>query len=431
MDNFAGKKILILGSFAAMLDVVEYANQAGAYTICADYYDDSPCKRIAAEAWDVSTVDLDALETMARNAEIDGVFASHGDFNIANAANLAKRLGLPFYTSAESARMTMDKEEFWSICHDNGVLVPKRYEPCDEEAFSEPEGIEYPVIVKPVDNSGGRGISICYDRDELESACKVAHASSKQGRIVIEQLLQGNEVSVSYAMQDGTSVCTSVHDRYLMSVGDGTMQLPLAYVYPSQQTDLFLKNDDEAVRRMLAAAGANNGACFIQGFIQGEHVAFYEMGYRLGGSRQYQILEAENNANTMHALLRYSLTGRMFFGDEMSRFDPRFKSSYCTLWLMGKPGTIKEIRGIQAVKSMPETIATNQWLVPGEGVQEKDWGTLSQTVFEVALHAADRQHLAEAINRVYEVFDIIGEDGSSLLLGRLNTDELFVNRLEA
>lgn len=215
-----------------------------------------------------------------------------------------------------------------------------------------------------------------------------------------------------------------------MSIGDATMRLPLAYVYPSQQTDAFLENDDRFVRKMLSAAGIKNGALFIQGFIQGERVAFYEMGYRLGGSRQYQILGAENDANTMHALIRFSLTGKMFFGNEIERYDPRFKTAYCTLWLMAKPGKIRELRGIEKIKSMPETIATNQWLEPGEGVQEKDWGTLSQTVFEVALHASNKRELAGAIDRVYDVFDIVGEDGESLLMGRLNTNDLFVDRKE-
>ena len=156
MSSLIGKKLLVFGGFPMMLEAVAWAKQMGAYTIVTDYYPDSPAKRVADEAWDISTADIDVLAERCRKIGVDGCFASFDDFNIARAAELSEMLDLSYYTSSRLTTETMDKAHFKRNLMRFGVSSTPEYtvEECAGKNI-------FPVIVKPVDGSGSRGISVC------------------------------------------------------------------------------------------------------------------------------------------------------------------------------------------------------------------------------------------------------------------------------
>ena len=98
-----------------MIDVVKKAKEMGLYTIVCDYSPTSPAKLFADKAYDVSTIDINLLEDIARKEKVDGVFAGFEDLNTWNALKLCKRIGKKFYASEEQLEIT-------SISRDSGCL---------------------------------------------------------------------------------------------------------------------------------------------------------------------------------------------------------------------------------------------------------------------------------------------------------------------
>ena len=162
-----------------MIDVVETAKGMGVYTIVCDYAPESPAKRIADVAYDVSTTDIDALYQIAIKERIDGVFAGFEDLNTWNALKLCQRLGLPFYASEEQLLLTSNKRNFKQFCRlmDVPVVPEFKLEKKEDIDILSPE--DFPLIVKPVDSYGSRGITIVNDSAELEDAYDKARSFSK------------------------------------------------------------------------------------------------------------------------------------------------------------------------------------------------------------------------------------------------------------
>ena len=404
-----------------MCEPVEWAKSVGIYTIVADYYKDSPAKRIADEAWDVSTADIDELAECCSKAGVDGCFSAFDDFNIGKAAELSERLGLSYYATPHLVAETMDKARFKRNLQRYGV--PSTPEYTRDECL---RGDHFPVIVKPVDGSGSRGICVCRNANQLDRAIDRALETSKSGRFLIEKYFEGDEVGINYVLQDGRLKMSAMHDRYLQKNDSyGPVKLPLAYVYPSKYQDAYLEKEDRTVQRAFESMGLRNGSLFLQGCVQNAKVYFYEMGYRLNGAKQYQILERECGVNTMHALIEHALTGRMSAEDLVSKTNPHFSQHYCTLSMLSNPGKIAQVVGLDRIASEIPGSEITQWCKSGDVIFESAKGTQKQIATRITLTAASLPELARMIDFVNEAYDLLNDNGASMVVERFDTASLF------
>ena len=405
-----------------LMEAVEWARSEGAYVIVTDYYPSSPAKKLADEAWDISTAEIELLSRRCKEAGVNGVFAAFDDFNVGKAAQLSEALGLPFYATSAQTVETMDKSRFKANCMEFGVPTT----PLVDIEGKDPKSLPYPIIVKPVDGSGSRGIKVCYGPDDLAEALEKATTTSKSNHYLVEKYLVGDEVGTNYFLQDGTISVSAMHDRYLQVKSISEVKLPLAYVYPSKYTHGYLANEDHLVADMFRGLGMRNGSLFLQGCVDGNGVVYYyEMGYRLNGAKQYQIIEGECGFNPMHCLINYSLTGEMADEDVASRATPQWKSVYCTLSLLIRPGKVKEVLGLDQIRTEPTVIGITQWCFPGNELDDTVLGTQKQIAARITIKAADYEELATIINKVNEVFDVLDVNGKSMILESFDTDRLF------
>ena len=423
--KYEGRKLLILGGVAMICEMVQEAQKNGAYVIVADYLENSPAKRVADEAWLISTADIDALAAKCKEVGVDGVLSGFDDFNVICAAKLSERIGTPFYATVEQAERTMDKVSFKQLCRDHNVPCTPEY---DISGGLTPEllaKIQYPVIMKPVDSSGARGITICANEQELVDAYKLAMRFSKKGHVILEQYLIGDEIGVNFVLQDGVIRASVLHDRYMEKGNGKNVRLPVAYVYPSKYTDCFVENEEKAVADMFRSIGMKNGSLFLQGCMQKDLCYFYEMGYRLNGAKQYQILDHLCGYNPMKMLVNYSLTGKMSDLDIEKLANPKLPKTYCTLSILARPGRVDRIIGLDEISAMPETVAITKWYQEGESILPEAVGTQKQICVRITLETADRKSLADAINTVYGKLAVLDENGESLLLEQFDTNNLF------
>ena len=177
-QELKGKRLLVLGGMRISCEIVEKAQAMGIYTLVADYntIEDSPGKQIADEAVDLSVIDVDAVVNYVKKNNIDGVFVGFNDMLLPYYAEICEKAGLPCYGTKEQFDTLISKDKYKALCRQFGVPTIPEYDLNDSS-------IEYPVLVKPVDNSGSRGITICNNRQELEDAVAVA---GKDNLVVID-----------------------------------------------------------------------------------------------------------------------------------------------------------------------------------------------------------------------------------------------------
>ncbi len=184
------KKLMILGGSRYAIPVIQTAKKLGIYTITCDYLPENPAHKVSDEYVNVSIIDKEATLAAAQRLQIDGIVSFGCDPGVVTAAYVAEKMGLPFQGPYKSVEILQDKGLFRQFLTENGFNVPhaKRY--TDKNApFADIDFFTWPVIVKPVDSAGSKGVTRVDNPDELPAAIETALSGSHTGAFIIEDFL--------------------------------------------------------------------------------------------------------------------------------------------------------------------------------------------------------------------------------------------------
>lgn len=424
-EELKGKRLLLLGGQGMMRQLTEEANKLGIYTIVTDYHTDlklSPGKAVASEAWQISWSDIDAMAAKCRERRVDGVFAGFSEFRVRAARLLCDRLGFPFYATLEQIDLTRDKAKFKELCRKSGVAVVDAYPLSKEPTVTELSAITYPVVIKPTDNAGSRGISVCHDEKELRQGIEKALSFSESKNFVVERYMDCPEINVSYTIQDGRISLSCMSDAIPGNQTYGQIKLTDGWLFPSKYLKEFEEKCDTGLRRMIRNAGIQNGFLFITGFYEKPEFRIFEMGFRLGGGTTYNFIAYNNEINYMRMMLAHSLTGKMSGWSVEECDDPHFKRPCCNLTVMAKPGVVGHIGDMAALRSAAGVLSVDQLYFEGQEIP--DSGALNQTFARVNIVAENAEQLADRIQQVYRIIDLRDEQGRDMLLSRLSRERI-------
>ncbi len=184
------KKILLLGGSSQQVVAIETAKKLGYYTVLCDYLKDNPGQFVADKFYLESTTDREKILSIAKAEAVDGIIAYASDPAAPTAAYVAEAMGLPTnpYKSVETL---CNKEKFRAFLKDNGFNSPSSYWYDNKDnALKHTKEFDYPVMVKPVDSSGSKGVSIVKDENGILKAVEVAFSFSRSKRIIIEKYVE-------------------------------------------------------------------------------------------------------------------------------------------------------------------------------------------------------------------------------------------------
>ncbi|MCM1414997.1 MAG: ATP-grasp domain-containing protein [bacterium] len=318
--------ILVLGAIAPFVDLIEDVKGLGYEPVCCDYYEHAPAKNKVRYAYDVSTMDVDALEKIARKHDVCAVLSAFSDRNLMPAYELAKRLGLPTFYEPKYIALLTNKIEMKKCFLKNGIpVIPYRViktDFCDQEL----SGIKFPVVVKPVDGYGSKGIKICRDmqeiRQEFETAAKASLAYGDT--ILVEEFYDADEVSVSAWVKNGISYITCTYDVN-RNFGE---EVSLAYVaFPSKYGKLYQNEFITLVQQITNAVGIKEGPVTVQCYIGNDGLKVGEYLYRLAGGSPYLYPTVFGGPNTAKMLIEYQV-GKDIDYQNMESFIPVVKGKY-------------------------------------------------------------------------------------------------------
>lgn len=411
-EDIIGKRLLIMGGMRISCEIVRKAREMGIYTIVADYYppEKSPAKKIADEAIEVSVTEVDAVVKVIKEHHIDGVLVGFNDMLLPFYANICEKAGLPCYGTKEQFETLIAKDQYKALCRQFGVPTIPEYDINDEH-------IKYPVLVKPVDSSGSRGITICHNREELETAVETGRKASKTGKVLIERYMDGREVTVFWTFQDGNYYLSGLANRHVKhNQGMDVIPLPVGYTFPSVYLPKYRKEVEDNCKRMFHHLGIRDGMMFMQCKVEDGTCYVYDLGFRLTGSLEYKIFERVCGYNPLEMMICFALTGRMGEESIADKAIPEFKTPAFNVSCLCAPGTIKSITGIEEVKSFKEVEDVVIAHAPGEIITEQMKGLLAQITVRILGSVDNKDALLPVMQRIDDTIHIIGEHGEELLL---------------
>lgn len=411
--NLTGKKLLILGGGATSIDIVEAARAMGVYTIVTDWYDTkrSPAKLVADEYWNEEIFKPERIAQLIKEHHVDGVITGFTDSYLLQYQRICELSGLPCYATKEVFELTLDKAKFKQLCRDNDVPVIPQY---NYEHF-EPSVISpsNKIIIKPVDNSGSRGVIVCNDASDYQRCLDFALSFSEKKEIIIEKYMDMDSWAASYTIQDGNISLSTLNDR-LEHKSSETAAITTAGIYPSKYLDLYLEKMDKKMKKMYEVMGVMNGVLSVQGFVDDENFYVMEMGYRLTGGQHYNFSKYENGISALEQLIHFAVTGKMADFLIAEKDNPRFKDMCLNLCILGKSAKIARIEGQNFVESLPEVIHSVFMKKVGDQIGMD--GTTAQKIANLHLVLKDKANMERVLSEIQAKFHVYDEEGNDLVL---------------
>ncbi|MCR5039392.1 MAG: ATP-grasp domain-containing protein [Bacteroidales bacterium] len=359
------KKLMLLGGIRYLLPVIEAAHKQGYYVITCDYLPNNPAHKYSDEYVNVSIIDREAVLRVAKEKKVDGVISFGVDPGVVPAAYVQNKLGLPAIGSLESVEILQNKDKFRAFLRDNGFNVPMaRNYTAKSDALKEKGLWKYPIIVKPTDSAGSKGVTRVNNPDELEPALDYAFEHSFSNHIIIEDFLEkvGCSSDTDCYSDQGKLKFVSFSAQRFDPKADNPYA-PVAYSWPStftKEQETYLTNE---IQRLISLLGMKTSVYNVETRIATDGKPYImEVTPRGGGNRLAEMLRYATGVDMITAYTRYSV------GDEYEDIQQRLYNGHWAEVILhsNQDGIFKALE--IAPEYLPNVVERDLWVIPGDEV---------------------------------------------------------------
>ena len=303
---FKQKKILLLGGLRYLLPVIKAAHDLGYYVITCDYIPNNIAHKYSDEYHNVSIVDKEAVLALAQKLQIDGIMSFAVDPGVITAAYVQERLGLPGNPYA-SVLILQNKDLFRDFLREHGFTIPNsRSFSSLEEALSDISWYVFPVIVKPTDSAGSKGVMRVDSFADLELALQEAFAHSLSHRVIVEEFIekQGCSSDTDCFSVDGKLEFISFSAQHFDENATNPYT-PSAYSWPSTMTKEQEMELASELQRLLSLLCMRTSIYNVESRIGKNGKAYImEVSPRGGGNRLAEMLRDATGVDLISGAVR-------------------------------------------------------------------------------------------------------------------------------
>ena len=342
------RRLLVLGAGPAQLGLLRAARDRGLFVVACDRDARAPGFEYADRRAIVSAEDEPSIGKLAEAEAVDGVIAPGIDWPVAIAARVAARFGLPHPLSPGTASLAVSKQRQRERLSEAGVPQP------NWEIATDAQGLSVPCVVKPPDRQGQKGLTLVHERSELEAAVELAVAESRVGCALVEELVEGPEVTVNAFSTQGTFHPLTVTDR--LTAEPPAFGVALAHAWPSAH------DVSEAVEAAHAAAdglGIENGPTYTQVRLSKSGSKVMELAARLGGGHDAEVCREALGIDLNGLALDAAL------GKPVRVPEPAPAGGACVRFLVPPEGELTALAGIDEARGAPGVVDARVYRRPG------------------------------------------------------------------
>ena len=343
------KRLLILGAPVFQIPVIEKAHEMGLYVGVVDLNKDAPAINYADEYYCASIKNYNEVIKIAEIFRPNGIMSGACDTSVVTVAQLCNVLGLPGH-SIEAAINSTDKLKMLQAFSENNVNHPKFQVISREEINTAEISVGFPAVSKPVDSSGSRGISFIENEKTVIAALLNSADSSQSGNVLVEEYMEGPEVSVEMLVIDGTPYVLQITDK---TTTGAPHFIEIGHCQPST-LDKNIQEEIRAIaKQAVLAVGLVNSVAHVEVKVTSEGVKMVELGARLGGDciSSYLIDNSILGIDMTKAAIKIALGEK----NDISQYCFSGDSSVVK-FILDEVGEVAEISGINEVASMDGVI---------------------------------------------------------------------------
>ena len=359
------KKIMLLGGIHYLLPMIKAAHEQGYYVITADYLPDNIAHKYSDEYVNVSITDKEAVLKAAREHHIDGIISFGVDPGVVAAAYVQEKMGLPSMGPYESVRILQNKDLFRAFLKEYRFNVPeaKGYSSI-KEALSDADWLLFPIIVKPTDSAGSKGVTRVDKIEDYEEAVKYAFEKSIKGRIIVEQYLEkvGCSSDTDSFLLDG-KFCFVSFNAQRFDADAANPYAPSAFTWPSTfpEHETYLTAE---LQRLMDLLHMRTSVFNIETRIASDGKPYImECTPRGGGNRLCEMLRYATGVDMITAQVRAAV------GDSVENIEQKPYNGHWAEVILHAPNAGR-FAGIEITSSLKaEVVERDLWVKEGDPIE--------------------------------------------------------------
>lgn len=406
------KRLLILGSMGEFVQLVQKAEARGIDTIVCDGYPQGPARQYASRSYVIQVTETQRIADICRREQVDGILTSFSDLLMECMVNIAAAAGLPCYLQPRQLPYYRDKSWMKGLLTRLRIPTPAFRTIRKDFTPEDLQGLTFPLVTKPLDKYGSRGLCVVHSPEELRNRFSIAGKFSNTGSILVEEYNSGHEFNMMTWVLNGQVHLISLADREKSPVGPGQIPISSRNVYPSCLMHRVSAPALWILQHFAEATGQTDGPLSMQFFWSPEKgVQVCEIAGRFFGY-EHDLTDIALGLN-MEDLLLDSLYDRKRLEDTLLRHDPVHPRRHgAVLYFQGKERTIQDLSAARKLAKHPGVV--KPWIFYQEGEAVEEHGP-NPYVALYYIQAADRNALDILTSEFYQQMSVTDTDGKELL----------------
>jgi len=354
------RTLLVLSAGTYNCRIFPQIKQLGYRVVATDNNPDAPGFQFADHSEVVDITDKEGTLRVARRYQVDGIMAVN-DYGVPTAAFVSRELSLPG-VSIDTAETATDKGLMGDCWRRAGLPIPRyRVVRSLDEAIAAAGLLGFPLVVKPTNASGGRGVSIVESRHQMEWAYSFALPHIRQGNIIVQEFLNGIEMTIEALSFHGRTQILAMSDKVKPPI---RYRVATSLNYPAFFPDKMLRQVSDLVVRAVEALSIPTGASHAEVIVTADGPMLVELGARPGGGHIFSdIVRETSGVNMVHEL------SKILAGENPS-WQPKSQRGCVYRFFAPPPGIVRSITGLEKARRLPGVVDIGVTRRPGDRVGE-------------------------------------------------------------
>jgi len=405
---------MVLGGGSNQVDLIKKAKEHGDEVILIDYLMDCPGKKYADTHLLISTFDTEAITTVSKRFNVDAIVTAGTDQPVLSAAVASEKLGLTFYADVNLAKAVTNKYVMKSIFREHHIPTADFCFLAKHFDDSELSSLNFPVVLKPVDSQGQRGVYKLNSVEEVHSKIASTLSYSKEEVALVEEYYENDEITINGWVNDEKITVLSVVDRVTIKK-DSHIGICLCHNFPSVHLEKHKKEIYTITQHIVTAFGIKNGPIYFQYLIGDEGIKVNEIAMRVGGAYEGITIPIIAKVDILKMVLDYCTQNKIENKEVLDSYSLEKNSVYLSTQLFFcNSGVVDYMTPINEILDIPCVRAARYEYREGDTIKRLVNATARAGY--IIIEGSSFNNMIDNVNYVFDNLKILDSNGNNLVI---------------
>ncbi len=402
------KRIMILAGGNDQIALIEelrrYFNNE-VYIILVDMSSNVKAVPFADKFLQISTMDREAVLVAARAENIDYILTACGDQPLSTMAYVSARMGLPCYLTEEQVQLLTNKLHMKRMMIENGIPTSKYVAIGREWSLSDFKHLNYPLVVKPVDSNGSKGVKKVESADDIQKYLDEAFGYSLSGDVIVEEFNEGSELSIDVYVEGTSAKILSVISLEKIKQNKDSFTIVQSNYPPICEYDS--EEIKRVVQQIVDVFGLKDTPLLIQAIQTTRGLRVVEFSARMGGGSKFRSIKTFSGVDIMNVYVR------MVMGEKPSVNPQRLVNNASMSFVYCTPGVFSKICGFDELVAQGVIKYYYTYKMPGCEIVKSN--TSSDRVAGFMIVGDSLQDVKQKIEYANSQLKVLDENGNDIM----------------